>query len=283
MQIMQELVDFHIHTNATPHHASWEPEQLVQAALERGLSWIAVTDHNTVGNVAAVQAAGQRHGLGVLAGVEIDSAWNGKLWHILVYGVAPESCELQQLCAAVFERNAADAQRLQAALTRRGFDLAGLEALGRPANVADVATFLARRNRLAGRRADEDDAAAGMRYVLSELPGAYAPLPVDEVAGLARRLRGFAVLAHPGRSQGVYAIPADEADVAAMVAAGIGGIEVFYPSHSPAQRGFYADLARRYNLLMSGGSDSHHPAQGLASWDLAAMVGMRQNVIGDGW
>jgi hypothetical protein len=279
---MRELADFHIHTNATPHHASWEPEQLVQAARERGLSWIAVTDHNTVDNVAAVQAAGKRHGLGVLAGVEIDSAWNGKLWHILVYGVAPDSVKLQRLCAAVFERNAADAARLQVELTKHGFDLAGLEKPGRPANVADVATLLARQNRLAGRRIDEDDEAAGMRYVLSELPGAYAPPPVDEVAGLARRLGGFAVLAHPGRSKGVYAIPADEADVAAIVEAGIVGIEVLYPSHSPAQRAFYGELARRYGLLMSGGSDSHHPAQGLASWDLAAMVGMRQRLMGDG-
>lgn len=274
MHGMSELIDLHIHTNATPHHASWEPEQLVRHALERGLRWIAATDHNTVDNVAALREAGRHYGLGVVPGVEIDSSWNNKLWHILVYGVAPEAPELRRLCTAVFERNLADARRLRDELGRSGFDLRGLDELRRPAHVADVATALARCNGLAGRRAGEDDEAAGMRYILTELPGAYAPPPVDEVAGVARRLGGLALLAHPGRCKGVYAIPADATDIAAMVDAGISGIEVLYPTHSPAQRAFYAGLARRYGLLVSGGSDSHHPTQPLAAWDLADMPGL---------
>jgi predicted metal-dependent phosphoesterase TrpH len=91
---------------------------------------------------------------------------------------------------------------------------------------------------------------------------------VDEVIAVAHRAGGLAVLAHPGRSKGIYAIPATAEDVAEMAAAGLDGIEVLYPSHSAEQRAFYSALAQRHGLLVTGGSDSHHPQQPLAAWPL---------------
>jgi predicted metal-dependent phosphoesterase TrpH len=259
-------IDLQIHTSATPHHATWEPEALVLAARGAGLSAIAVTDHNTCAGVAAAQAAGARHGLRVISGVEIDSGFGGKLWHTLVYGAPPDAPELLALCRAVFERNAADAEALVRELRGRGFAVADLDGLGRPPNVADVGAALARANRLPQRDPAEDDESAGMRYILTQVQGGYRPVGVDEVVQVARAAGGLAVLAHPGRSKGIYAIPATADDIAAMAAAGLDGIEVFYPTHSPEQRAFYADLARRHGLLVSGGSDSHGPHQPLARW-----------------
>jgi len=261
------MIDLHIHTSATPHHSSWAPEQLAGAAAGAGLRAIAAADHNTTAGVRALQAAGARHGLRVITGVEIDSGFAGKLWHTLVYGVDPEEPALQALCAAVFERNMADAAALRIELGRRGFAIDGLNALGRPPNVADVGAALARGNALAGRLAGEDDESAGMRYILTEVPGGYQPIGVDEIIAVARRTGGLAVLAHPGRSKGLYAIPATAEDIAALAAAGLHGVEVFYPTHTAEQRGFYLDLARRHGLLVTGGSDSHHPHQALARVD----------------
>lgn len=259
------MVDLHIHTTATPHHSSWEPEVLASSAAARGLTVIAAADHNTTASVSALRAAGARYGLRVISGVEIDSAFGGKLWHTLVYGADPEAPELLDLCAAVFERNAADARRLIAELPAQGFRLEGLESLGRTPNVADVATALARHNALPGRVAGEGDEEAGMRFLLTQLPGAYRPVGVDEVISVAHRLGALAVLAHPGRSKGIYAIPADAADIAALAAAGLDGLEVYYPSHDAARRAFLLEQATAHGLLVSGGSDSHHPNQDLAA------------------
>jgi predicted metal-dependent phosphoesterase TrpH len=263
------MIDLHIHTTATPHHASWAPEALAAAAAACGLTVIAAADHNTTASVRALQAAGRRHGVQVISGVEIDSAFGGKLWHTLVYGADPEAPALLALCAAVFTRNAADAARLIAALPAAGFVLEGLDALGRPPNVADVATALAQQNELPGRVAGERDEAAGMRFLLTEWPGAYNPVSVAEVIAVAHDLGGLAVLAHPGRRNGIYAVPADAVDIAALAAAGLDGIEVHYPSHTPEQQAFLLEQARRHNLLVSGGSDSHHPQQPLAAIDPA--------------
>jgi predicted metal-dependent phosphoesterase TrpH len=259
------MIDLHIHTTATPHHSSWAPEELATAAAARGLRAIAACDHNTTASVRALQEAGRRHSVAVVSGVEIDSAHGGKLWHTLVYGADPEAPELLALCAAVFERNAADARGLIAELPAEGFRLEGLDQLGRAPNVADVATALARQNELPGRVPGEGDEEAGMRYLLTERRGAYSPLAVAEIIAVAHRLGALAVLAHPGRSKGIYAIPADEADIASLAALGLDGVEVYYPTHSPEQVALYAALAAKYDLLVSGGSDSHHPYQPLAA------------------
>jgi hypothetical protein len=261
------MLDLHIHTSATPHHSTWEPEQLAAAAAAAGLTVIAAADHNTTAGVRALWAAGLRHGVRVIPGVEIDSGFGGKLWHTLVYGVAPEHPELLALCEVVFTRNMADAAALRVTLVQRGFYLEGLETLGRSPNVADVGTALARRNALPGRTADEDDESAGMRYILTEMPGSYTPVGVDEVIQVAHRSGGVAVLAHPGRSKGIYAIPATAGDIATMAEAGLDGVEAYYPTHSAAQQQFYLELARQYRLLITGGSDSHHPHQALAQID----------------
>ena len=82
---------------------------------------------------------------------------------------------------------------------------------------------------------------------------------------IGAKVGAVAVLAHPGRSKGIYAVPADDADIEALVEVGLDGIEVFYPSHSAEQRELYGMLAAKYGLLVSGGSDSHHPTQPLAN------------------
>ncbi|NWG19863.1 MAG: PHP domain-containing protein [Chloroflexi bacterium] len=271
------MIDLHIHTIATPHHATWEPETLAAVAARTGLQVIAATDHNTTAQVRAVQEAGARHGVRVISGVEIDSGFPAgrsddllpfKLWHTLVYGVDPDAPRLQALCREVYERNLADAAALRIALADRGFRLDTLGVTQRPPNVADVGTALARGNELPGRLADDDDEIAGMRYILTHMAGAYRPVSVAEVIAVAHGCGGVAVLAHPGRSKGIYAIPATSDDIAAMVTAGLDGLEVYYPAHRPEQVEQYTRLAQQHGLLITGGSDSHHPYQPLARWSI---------------
>lgn len=273
------MIDLHIHTNATPHHATWTPVALAVAAAARGLTMIAVTDHNTTANVITTAMAGMHYGVQVVSGVEIDSAFNGKLWHTLVYGVDPEAPALLDLCAEVVNRNAADAAQLLRDLAAAGFRLPGLSDRDRPPAVADVALALARNNDLPGRVAGEGDEEAGMRFILTHFAAAYRPLSVDEIISVAHDLGGLAVLAHPGRDKGIYAIPATDDDIAALAAAGLDGIEVYYPTHDAATRARLLAAAQRHNLLVSGGSDSHHPQQDLATWpakDLTIVARLRR-------
>ena len=271
------LADLQIHSDALPHHSSWRPGTLIPALKISGVAVFAITDHNTTAGVVAMRAAADQAGLGFVAGCEVDSAHNGKLWHTLMYGIDPMHPAVLALCASVDARNAADAQRLIATLPGEGWCLpAFAQDATRHINVAEVATALAAHNNLPG-RVDGDDEAAGMRFLLAR-QGSYNPPTVPEVIAAAHTAGGVALIAHPGRSKGVYAIPADAADIAAFVAAGIDGIEVFYPAHTAAQIDFYLSQAQQHGLLISGGSDSHHPDQPLARWDALHMLPLLRRV-----
>jgi predicted metal-dependent phosphoesterase TrpH len=271
------LADLQIHSDALPHHSSWRPGTLIPALKISGIAVFAITDHNTTAGVVAMRAAADQAGLGFVAGCEVDSAHNGKLWHTLMYGIDPLHPAVLALCASVDARNAADAQRLIAALPAEGWRMPSFaQDTTRHINVSEVATALAAHNNLPG-RVDGDDEAAGMRFLLAR-QGSYNPPTVPEVIAAAHTAGGVALIAHPGRSKGVYAIPADAADIAACVAAGIDGLEVFYPAHTAAQIDFYLSQAQQHGLLISGGSDSHHPDQPLARWDALHMLPLLRRV-----
>ncbi|GAC1642341.1 MAG: PHP domain-containing protein [Herpetosiphon sp.] len=255
-------MDLHLHTIATPHHATWEPGALVQAAIKQGISTIAVTDHNTTVQVQAALDAARGTTVRVVPGLELDSAAGDKLWHILIYGVDPDAPEIVALGRSVGERNARDAQEMAAVLAARGIDVPWFHALERRPTVADLGSALVRDGVVESQPGVEDEA-VGTGWIMQHLRGLYRPVTVDEAVAAAHANGGIAVLAHPGRSKGQYAIPATEADVGAMVGMGLDGIEALYAGHSAEDQRFYGELAERFGLLVSAGSDSHHPADGL--------------------
>lgn len=257
------LIDLHTHTIATPHHATWEPEALVRYAGEHGVAVIAVTDHNTTSQVTAAREAAASYGVHVIPALELDSAFGDKLWHVLIYNVDPEAPEIVQLGASVAARNARDAQEIAAYFRAKGHRLPSLhEITDRRPTVADVGHALVK-DGVVPRQAGVEDEAAGTAWIMTHLRPLYRPVTVDEAISAAHRHGGLAVLAHPARSKGVYAIPATGEDVAAMVEVGLDGIEALYAHHSAAEQQFYSDLARKYGLLITAGSDSHHQDQGL--------------------
>ena len=66
--------DLHIHSCLSPC-SDWDmsPKKIVQKSLEQQLDLIAICDHNTAENVAAIMREGSRQGIAVLPGMEICS------------------------------------------------------------------------------------------------------------------------------------------------------------------------------------------------------------------
>ncbi|MGE5598415.1 MAG: hypothetical protein ACM3XS_03450, partial [Bacteroidota bacterium] len=61
--------------------------------------------------------------------------------------------------------------------------------------------------------------------------------------------------------------------VAELVNLGLAGLEADYPRHSPDQRERYARLARKYGLVVTGGSDYHGERGGVGLGEAAAGLG----------
>jgi predicted metal-dependent phosphoesterase TrpH len=85
-------VDLHMHTTASD--GSLSPAELVRAAIERGLSVIAITDHDTVAGILPAIEAAQGSGLRVLPGLELSAIHRGTSLHLLGYGFCPTDSDL---------------------------------------------------------------------------------------------------------------------------------------------------------------------------------------------
>jgi hypothetical protein len=242
------LVDFHCHTNESD--GTLPPVDLAAAMRTRGVEIFAITDHDSLGAFPKLDgAAGSAR---VVSGIELNTTYRGNEVHVLGFGFPLDAVEIGAAIAANRDHRARRAEQMMEQLARAGYALdptsvraeAGHaeSSLGRP----HVARALIR----AGYVPDIETA---FRTLLTSGKPGYVPstymLP-HEAVRLVARSGGVAVLAHPGRLK-------DESIIEELVNAGLAGLEVFYPTHKPSQVAHYRELAARYGLVMSGGSDFH--------------------------
>jgi hypothetical protein len=242
-------VDFHSHTSESDGTLS--PVQLVGRMRARGVSWFSITDHDTMRAYEHLDAPGQR----VIAGIEINTTWDGSDVHILGYRIPTGPSPLADVLERNREHRRARIDRMVEKLNAAGYPITvahvlaesgGGHALGRP----HVAKALIRH----GLVRDIDTA---FRELLSWGKPGYTPshhISPIEAIDVIRASGGIAVVAHPGRLH-------DEAILDGLIEHGLDGIEVFYPTHSTQQRASLRAKAARHGLVMTAGSDFHDPAR----------------------
>lgn len=251
-----------LHTHSQASDGMQPPAENVKLAKQRGLSAVALTDHDTVAGVAEAQRAGHEYGIDVVAGVEISTRADGKDIHVLGYYVNTEDEQflerLRGLREAREERNhliIAKLQELgleiswQEVIDGLGRPLEPDESIGRP-HMADV---LVRK----GYAADMRD--AFNRYLAEGQPG-YVSVPrvaPEDACQWIKDAGGAAVIAHPGLYRD------DELVRRILVDAHPDGIEVVHSDHGPEEERRYAELAREFGLIQTGGSDYHGVRQGV--------------------
>ncbi|HEV3465499.1 MAG TPA: PHP domain-containing protein, partial [Actinomycetota bacterium] len=80
---------FDLHTHSTFSDGTLEPERVVELATSRGLTGIALTDHDNTGGVERARAAARGTGLTVLGGCELSAEHDGNPVHVLAYAFDP--------------------------------------------------------------------------------------------------------------------------------------------------------------------------------------------------
>lgn len=252
-------IDLHIHSTASD--GSLPPKEILNLADRLGLRAIALTDHDSVEGLRQLRQTAIPENIEVLSGVEISAAappaftQSGSV-HLLGYGMDIDDRELNIILD----------QQQQARIDRTPKMIARLNDLGVPVTLSLLKEqtgnkqlgrpHLAHWMLAKGYAASIDEAFE--RY-LGKNQAAYVEksrIPMAEAIQLIRSAGGVAVLAHPGLIE-----ITDEAGyeqlLVELMSMGLQGIEVYYPKHTPAQRRFFADLAERLGILVTGGSDFH--------------------------
>jgi predicted metal-dependent phosphoesterase TrpH len=239
-------VDLHVHTTASD--GQYSPTEVVRTACKLGLTAIAITDHDTTDGVEEALAAASETTLKVIPGVEISTDIPHSEVHILGYYVAYKE-PLFQAKLAVFRDSRLDrAQRMVTKLARMGLvldwkrvsQIAGAATVGRP----HVAQAMVEKGYV-----DSIDEAFD-RYINRNGPAYVERMKLSPVEAVQLILEadGIPVLAHP-----LYVVRV----VPRLAQNGLAGLEAYYTGYTADETRFLVDLAAKYGLLVTGGTDFH--------------------------
>jgi hypothetical protein len=246
---MHDFVDLHIHSDHSDGRQS--PAQVVEYALNLGLKAISITDHDVVTGYIEASAYAEDKEIEVIAGIELSASKADDDIHLLGYLFRPDHDRLlktiERFRRIRFDRGKMMVERLGDLGLEMDYDdvleIAGEAAIGRP-HLAEAMVkhgFVSSYNEAF----DEYLTLGGPVYVPK------AKLSPSEAIDLIHEAGGVAVMAHPALTDRDVIIPE-------LAAVGLDGLEIFHPTHTRAARKKYRQIAERYGLFMTGGSDSHH-------------------------
>lgn len=246
-------IDLHVHTMASD--GQYSPKQIIEMAKKEELSYIAITDHDTVDGIEEARQSAKQQDVEMIAGIEISTMDKEEV-HILGLGI-DENCEqLRLACEAYKRERLGRGERVCAFLGKRGIpvdweellDIAGSGSVGRP----HFAEYLLRHGYVKEKKEAFEkylDTKAFHLETDRKLP------TTKEAIELIHQAGGVAVLAHPGLLRfGGWEL--DEF-VKRLVSEGVDGIECFYSRHNSKQVKTFVELAEKYHLGISAGSDFH--------------------------
>ena len=252
-------IDLHIHSTASD--GSLTPAEIINRAQRLNLAAIAITDHDSIyGSKEALQA-GIPPSLKFLTGIEISAAHptffpGSGSFHILGYCIRLDNQALNQALNRLREARKNRNPKIIKRLNELGLKISLEDVnptiahgqLGRP-HIAQVMI--------------KKGFVKSMDEAFDKFLGAGKPAYVDknrigceETIKMIRDAGGVPVLAHPALLNINDDFQLEEL-IQNLIKIGMRGIEVYYPEHSPKQMQRYRELANKYNLLITGGTDFH--------------------------
>lgn len=252
---MPSLYDLHTHSLASD--GTLTPTELVRRAQTAGVAVLALTDHDEVGGVAEAQAEAERIGITLIAGVEISVSWGGATVHMVGLGVDPDNPALNAGLAKLREFREWRADEIGRRLARHGIDSAteGARALahGRVVGRTHFAQFLAANGHA------ESVRDVFKKFLKKNKPGYVSGewAGLEEAIGWVKQAGGISAIAHPAR----YTMTATKRRklLGEFIECGGDALEVVSGSHNRDETFQMAQLAKRYKLPATCGSDYHGP------------------------
>ncbi len=248
-------IDLHIHSAASD--GANTPAEIVELAVGKGLGAIALTDHDTVSGLDEFMCSAKAHPeLAAVPGVEVSVTYRYSSIHITGLFIDHSNKKLSDLLREI--RTNRDTRNVQIIrkLNDRGFKItleeveavAAGESVGRP----HFAKILIEKGYFKEPQEVFDKCLkrGAPCYVARGLPTPEEAICAIHEAG------GLAFWAHPlHRSESSESYVESVLDD--FMLCGLDGIEAYYSTFSDIQQKLLLDTARKYGIMVSGGSDFH--------------------------
>lgn len=258
-QLEQKLIDLHAHTNYSDGELT--PKELIQLAVDKNIGTIAITDHDTIAGIKTINRNDDiivNSGIKVINGIELSAKVSKGRMHILGYDIDLNNKTLNKKMIDLKNNSINYVLSLMEQIKRDygiRFNYEDIKELvnanhnlGRP----DLAKLCVKYG-YATTMQDAFD-----KYLIdayNKIRQTNKGLCYQECLELITNSGGIPVLAHPKTlelSKKEFLILLKE-----MISYGLKGIEVYHSIHSKEERDYYLEIAKEYNLLISGGSDYH--------------------------
>ena len=236
----------------------YAPTALVDMAKQRGLDCISLTDHDTVGGISEASSRAKEVGLGFIVGVELSS-YSVCDVHILGYNINVRDSGFVDELSAVAEMRNKRNDLMFGLLKEHGINIDpnSLVVDGGTIGRGTVAREIVKQGYCSS-VTEVFEKYLGVDkccYVQSK-----RLTPVEAIQ-LVLRYGGIPVLAHPKQLR--LGDMSFERFLKPLVLAGLGGIEADYFTHTTAERRYYGKMAKKYRLIVTGGSDFHDYTHGV--------------------
>ena len=251
------IVDLHVHS--TKSDGSYTPSELVEHAIEKGLSAFALTDHDTTAGIDEAIAAAAGKPIEVIPGIEFSSEYEGRDIHIIGLYLDYKSDFFQRRLVNFVNgrimRNQEMCRRLQEHGVAITYEELVSEFPGSVITRAHYARYLLSHGYVKSLKEAFD------RYVGDNAPCFVPRKKITPMRAVEIILKagGIPILAHPI----LYHMSSARLDklVASLKEVGLIGIEAIYSTYAPSEEREIRRLAERYDLCISGGSDFHGSAK----------------------
>lgn len=250
---MERLADLHVHTYLSD--GTFSPKEVVERAKDIGLSCIAITDHDCVDGVELALEVGKKIGIEIIPGVELTVEEKNAEVHILGFFINYKDEPFLKLLKTIrqsrIERTYQMIEKLKKYNvlidSKEVFKISGPGSVGR----LHVAFVLEKHGYVSSVRE------AFRRYIGDKAPCYVKHFEISAKDAIAeiKRIGGVAVFAHP------YVMGEDRF-IPQFVKYGLNGIEAYHSDHPTSASKCYVELAKRYKLLITGGSDCHGLGKG---------------------
>jgi 3',5'-nucleoside bisphosphate phosphatase len=258
----ESFVDLHTHSTASD--GALTPTQLVHAVAQAGLVGFALTDHDTGNGLIEARDQAAKKGLRFVPGIEISAEYPlPGILHILGYFIDPESPALHDMSRILLEGRNNRNPRIIKRLNELGcrITLEQVQQIARRGAPADRPIVLGRPH--IAQALVEAECVATMKDAFDVYLGSTGSAFFDKERLTPRQAfdcihgaSGLAVLAHPVQLRA--ANPAElQTIVSRLVETGLDGIEVWHSDHRPQDSDLILEIAQRYDLVTTGGSDFH--------------------------
>ena len=228
---------------------------IVAAAETAKLGLIALTDHDTADGCKEISSLAAEKGIKTVTGIEV-SAYDGRIkFHTLGYGVDSEKFAPFQ--KRLFESSLKRAEDIIYKLNGCGFNItleevfAEREYSASPVHGMHIARVMVKKGYVSN---CDKFFKKFLAYGKPAFSCIHRPSPEEAVEAITSA-GGLAVVAHPARIS--MSAPALFDRIKSLIACGLGGIEVYYTTHTKEQTAYYKNLAESLGLFATGGSDTH--------------------------